>query len=110
MYTNEIFTKYRTWHADTDKHLWADLEIWEMDGSQGYGGSYPTNFARVQRQIEIEAKYADMLTGYAYHGFMHDPNSKAKAQDKRAVRLYKEYASYIKSQQKKQNSQPSTGG
>lgn len=98
---DEIFTKYRAWHTEADKHLWADLEIWEMDGSQGYGGAYPTNFARVQRQMEIESKYADMLTAYAYHGYMHDPNSKVKASDERAVRLYNEYANYLKLRQKK---------
>lgn len=93
---DEIFTKYRSWHTETDKHLWADLEVWEMDGSQGYGGAYPTTFPRVQRQIEIEAKYAAMLTAYAYHGYLHDPNSKVKAKDERAVRLYSDYLAYLK--------------
>jgi hypothetical protein len=92
----EIYAKYRSWHAETEKHLWADLEIWEMDGSQGYAGSYPTNFSRVQRQIEKEARYADMLTAYAYHGFLHDPRGKVKAQDARAVRLYADYLAYLK--------------
>lgn len=89
-----IFTQYRAWHKAADKHLWADLEIWEMDGSQGYGGSYPTTFDRVRRQIEIESKYADMLTAYAYHGYLHDPNSKAPAKDARAVQLFKDYQAY----------------
>jgi hypothetical protein len=93
---DEIFAKYCSWHAETEKHLWADLELWEMDGSQGYGGAFPTNFSRVQRQIAIESKYATMLTAYAYHGFMHDPRSKVKAKDERAVRLFEEYTDYLK--------------
>jgi hypothetical protein len=32
-----------TWYENTNKHLWPDLEIWETNGSQGYGGSYRSN-------------------------------------------------------------------
>ncbi|MBI3920232.1 MAG: DUF4434 domain-containing protein, partial [Armatimonadetes bacterium] len=34
---DEVFRGYRRLHEGTDKHLWGDLEIWEMDGSKGYG-------------------------------------------------------------------------
>lgn len=91
-----IFAQYRNWHAGSEKHFWADLEVWEMDGSRGYGGSYPAKFSRVQRQIEIESKYAAMLTAYAYHSFLHDPRSKQATADDRAVRLYEEYTAYLK--------------
>jgi hypothetical protein len=93
----EIFAKYRSWHVDTNKHIWSDLEVWEMDGSKGYSNSYPAAFSRVRRQIEIEARYADYLTAYAYHGYFHDPRSKAKAPDERAVRLFREYEAYLQS-------------
>jgi hypothetical protein len=93
----EAFAKYRSWHADTRKHLWSDLEVWEMDGSQGYGGSYPAAFSRVRRQIEIQARYADNLTAYPYHGYFHDPRSRVKAKDERAVRLFEEYEAYLRS-------------
>lgn len=96
----EIYTKYRSWHAGTRKHLWSDLEIWEMDGSQGYAGSYPPAFSRVKRQIGIEAKYVQMLTGYAWFGFMRPPESRGGKVDARAVHLYEEYAAYLKSHPK----------
>ena len=54
-------------------------EVWEMDGSKGYSGSYPPKFSRVKRQIESETKYVGMLTGYAWHGYMSHPENKAKA-------------------------------
>lgn len=91
-----IYAKYRDWHAGTNKHLWSDLEIWEMDGSQGYGGSYPPTFRRVKRQIEIEAKYVQMLTGYAYFGFLRHPEARGGVPDERARRLHDEYAAYRK--------------
>lgn len=91
---DEIYTMYGDWHAGSHKHIWADLEIWEMDGSQGYSGGYPPTFSRVKRQIDIEAKYVEWLTAYAYHGYLQDPRSKQKAHDERAVRLYEEYNAY----------------
>jgi hypothetical protein len=94
---HDIFRKYRDWHADTGKHLWSDLEVWEMDGSKGYSGSYPASFARVRRQIEIEAQYVSVLTAYPYHGYFHDPRSRVAAKDLRAVQLFEEYVAYLKS-------------
>ena len=42
-----------TWYENTNKHVWPDLEIWETNGSQGYGGSYRSN-------IRVDcAAYAD---------------------------------------------------
>jgi len=93
---DEVYTRYRDWHAPAPKHLWSTLEIWEMDGRQGYGGSYPAAFQRVKRQIEIEAKYVQMLTGYAYFGFLQGPQTRGRSQDGRALRLYQEYADYLK--------------
>ena len=90
-----IYTRYRDLHAGTDNHLWSDLDVWEMNGSQGYGGSYPPAFDRVRRQIEIEKGYVEMLTAYAYHGFLQDPRSRHPADDPRAVRLYQDYADYL---------------
>jgi len=98
---DEIFAKYRAWHTGSGKHLWADLEIWEMDGRQGYGGSYPPTFRRVKRQIEIEAKYVEMLTGYAWFGFLHPPDSKAPLKDPRARRLYEDYAAYRQAERRR---------
>jgi hypothetical protein len=90
-----IYSRYRGWLAGTDKHLWADLEVWEMDGSQGYAGSYPASFDRVLRQIEIEKGYVEMLTAYAYHGYLHAPGSRGPAADRRADLLFQKYVAYL---------------
>ncbi|MCL4218475.1 MAG: hypothetical protein KJ052_15925, partial [Candidatus Hydrogenedentes bacterium] len=93
-----IFAKYRALHKDTGKHLWADLEIWEMDGTHNYGGAYPAAFERVKRQIEIESRHAGMLTGYSYHGYLQAPNAGSEKPDAQARKLFEEYAAYLEEQ------------
>jgi hypothetical protein len=91
-----IYKKYTSWHVDIPKHIWSDLEIWEMDGSQGYGGAYPAEFSRVKRQIEIESKHVGLLTGYAYHGYLQSPASAHEQTVKKARTLFKDYSAYLK--------------
>jgi hypothetical protein len=91
-----IYQQYKAWHDGTDKHLWSDLEIWEMDGTHGYSHAYPSSFARVRRQIQIESKYVEMLTGYEYSGFLEAPESKVHLKDRRAAQLYTDYTAYLK--------------
>jgi hypothetical protein len=91
---DSTYARYRDMHAGLSKHLWADLELWEMDGTQGYAGAYPADFARVRRQLEIESKYVEMVTGYEYGGFLEHPNSRTKLADVRARKLYQDYSAY----------------
>ncbi len=93
---DKLYSQYRQWHAGTDKHLWADLEIWEMDGSHGYSHSYPPSFKRVARQIALEAPFVEQLTAYEYTGFMESPRIRAKLRDRRAAALYRDYAAYLR--------------
>jgi len=92
---DDIYGKYAAWHANAGKHFWSDLEIWEMDGSQGYGGSYPAPFARVKRQIDIECRHAEMLIGCAYHGFLQLPAVPSEKPVTQAQKLYGDYADYL---------------
>jgi hypothetical protein len=96
---DEIYGRYAGWHEGTDKHCWTDLEIWEMDGTKGYSASYPAKFSRVQRQIELEAKYVPVLTAYQWLATMHDPSRKGKFNDEKAFALYREYRAYAREQQ-----------
>jgi hypothetical protein len=92
---DQVFGSYRKLHEGTEKHLWADLEIWEMDGSAGYAKAYPPPFSRVKRQIETEAKYVEMLTAYEVLGFLEPPRSGWRLKDRRAAALYRDYAAYL---------------
>jgi hypothetical protein len=93
---DEIYGHYSALHAASGKHLWADLELWEMDGSKGYGGAYPPPFGRVRRQIETEARHVGWVTGYECTGFLDPPGGRASLKDPRARRLFEEYADYAR--------------
>lgn len=85
---DEVYATYRQVHEGTGKHLWADVELWEMDGSQGYGGSYPAAWSRVRRQMDLAAPHVTYLTGYEYTGFLEHPDTRVKLLDRRAAALY----------------------
>ncbi|MBM3290681.1 MAG: DUF4434 domain-containing protein [Candidatus Hydrogenedentes bacterium] len=93
---DELYKTYSAWHADAGKHVWSDLEVWEMDGNQGYAGAYAAPFARVKQQIEIESRHAEVLTGYAYHGYLQAPGSPAEKPNARAQTLYTGYRAYVR--------------
>ncbi|MCU0959529.1 MAG: DUF4434 domain-containing protein [Pirellulaceae bacterium] len=91
---DEVFARYRNVHEGTEKHLWADLEVWEMDGRTGYANPFPASFDRVKRQIDIERKYAPVLTAYAWHLYFHDPACQGDHIDPRARKLFEAYAAW----------------
>jgi hypothetical protein len=91
-----IYRQYRAWHEGTGKHLWTDLELWEMDGSQGYAGACPAAWERVRRQLAAEAPYVEFITAYEISGFMQAPGAGARLKDVRAERLYSDYGAYLR--------------
>lgn len=91
----EVFSRYSTWHAATDKHFWADLEVWQMSGPT-YACPYPASFSRVARQIGIEAKFAETLTAYEFSGFIQTPDADLQLIDPRAKSLCTEYEDYLR--------------
>lgn len=93
----DLYKKYRAIHEDSGKHLWSDLELWEMDGTQGYSGAYPADFDRVRRQIEIESGSVEVITGYEWAGFLQQSDARSTLGDTRARALYRAYLGYVRS-------------
>lgn len=91
---DEVYEHYRATHVGSGKHLWADLEIWQMDGPT-YGYSYPAPWERVLRQIEVEQKYVSMITAYEVFGMMENPLSTGKIGGDRAVSLFEQYQEHV---------------
>jgi len=89
----EVYSDYAEAHRDTDKHLWSNLEIWQMDGPE-YANSYPPSFDRVQKQIEIEKNHVDVISSYTVAGFMEHPDSKVQLGGSKAVSLFESYREY----------------
>jgi hypothetical protein len=91
----KVYTNYVEAHRDSKKHLWANLEIWQMDGPE-YGNSYPPKFERVREQLQIARRHVDVVTTYQLIGFMDPPDSKVVVGGQRAIDLFKSYQSYYK--------------
>jgi len=91
----EVYSSYAEAHRGTDKHLWSNLEIWQMDGPK-YANSYPPSFDRVRKQIEIEKNYVDVISTYTVSGFMEHPDSQVQLGGPKAVRLFEAYRDYYR--------------
>jgi hypothetical protein len=89
----DVYASYADAHRESGKHLWANLEIWQMDGPE-YGNSYPPKFERVQAQLDIEKDYVDVITTYELLGFMERPDSEVALGGQRASDLFEAYRSY----------------
>jgi len=89
------FGKYSRSHEGTDKHLWADVELWEMAGPR-YEKPYPAAFERLHRQMLSVAPHVALLTGYEVTGFLQPPATPAHLLDPRAADLFSMYAEHAK--------------
>ncbi|WP_168205192.1 DUF4434 domain-containing protein [Bythopirellula goksoeyrii] len=96
----EVYSTYANAHRGTDKHLWTNLEIWQMDGP-AYGNSYPPSFDRVFQQLEIEKKYVDVISTYTVLGYMESPSAEVELGGPKAVKLYDSYREYYLKMKKK---------
>jgi|GEM_PF-1696163 len=92
----ELYTDYQGRHQGTGKHLWTDLEIWEMAGPE-YRDPYPPAWSRVARQLAAECRHVEMVTAYEVLGFLEAPGSALRLDDRRAEALYRAYEAYAAS-------------
>ncbi|MBM3472924.1 MAG: DUF4434 domain-containing protein [Armatimonadetes bacterium] len=89
----EVYADYQSRHQGSRKHLWTDLEIWEMAGPN-YGNPYPAAWTRVARQLAIESRHVEMVTAYEVLGFLEAPDGALKLEGRRAADLYREYEAH----------------
>ena len=89
----EVFSAYARAHLGTGKHLWANLELWQMDGPS-YANAYPADSKRVLEQIGIEKNYVDSISAYEALGFLEDP-VQGLLGGPAATELYAEYQAYL---------------
>jgi len=102
---DNVYASYQKAHQKSGKHLWANLEIWQMKGPE-LGHSFPPTFERVQRQLDIEKKYVDVVTSYELTGFMH-PEAIRTDPGSPAAELFQAYQKYYeKTSQKLRTARP----
>ena len=99
--TKRLFEKLRVAHDKAGRsELWADIELFDFEGMVYKSALIPAPFERVKKQIENVSLYADKILGYQYLGIMNPPDSGAFAGHKDSVKLYQDYLSYIKEEEK----------
>ena len=90
---DDVFSSYQAAHSGVDKHLWANLESWEMAGPT-YANPFPADFARLRQQLDIEKDYVDSISSYEWLGFFEHPDSTLQLGGPAAVDLYTKYRDY----------------
>jgi len=90
---DSVYSSYQTAHAGTDKHLWTNLENWQMDGPT-YSNAYAADFSRLSEQLEIEKNYVDNITSYEWLGFTEPTDTDLFLGGITAVNLYSDYKDY----------------
>jgi hypothetical protein len=58
----------------------------------------PAPFSRVKRQLEAVSPYVDVITIDQYQGLMSQPGGKAPCGHPDAVKLYRDYVDWLKSE------------
>jgi hypothetical protein len=91
---DDVFGAYVDLHAGTGKHLWANTECWEMAGPL-YAEAYPAAWPRLHTQLELERRYAPVLTTYEFVGFMESEHSPVQLGGPAAVALYTDYRTWL---------------
>lgn len=91
---DEIFSAYKWWHEGTRKHIWADTEIWQMDGPL-YQNAYAAPCTRLRDQMAAEINHVEQMTGYESFGYLRSPQNTTAMTRKGAAELYDGYHAYI---------------
>lgn len=88
---DEVYAGYSEAHRGSRKQMWADLEVWEMDGSNGYSEAYPPAWDRVQQQLEVASRHVDFVTAYEWSGFMEHDGQRSRRATRAGHQLFAGY-------------------
>ncbi len=75
--------------------MWADIEIFEFEGTVYNSALVPASFERVLRQFQAVSPWVDNILVYQYLGLMNKPGSAAFAGRPESARLYLDYRNWL---------------
>jgi len=75
--------------------IWADVEIFQFEGTVYKSAALPAPFPRVLRQLEAVSPWVDKILVYQYQGMMNKPDSAAFCGSPESTRLYLEYMNWL---------------
>jgi len=77
--------------------IWADVEVFEVEGIVYRGALLPGPFERIVRQLEAVSPWVDKILIYQYQGMMNKPGSTAFCGVPESAGLYSDYQRWLKS-------------
>ncbi len=75
--------------------IWADVEIFEFEGTVYQSALLPASFDRVLRQLAVVSPWVDKILVYQYQGMMNKPTSAAFAGSPQSTTLYTAYVDWL---------------
>lgn len=96
--TGAFFEGLKRAHDRSKKaKIWADVEIFEFEGSDYDSALVPASFDRVQRQLAAVSPFVENILVYQCMGLMNKLDSAAMAGNPQSVELYSSYVNWLKS-------------
>jgi hypothetical protein len=94
--TEKIFERLKKAHDKAGRaELWADIELFDFEGTVYKSALLPASFERISQQIKNAAPYCDKILCYQYLGIMNPADSPSFAGHKNSAKLYEDYKKYI---------------
>jgi hypothetical protein len=75
--------------------IWADVEIFQFEGTVYKSPLAPAPFQRVLRQLEAVSPWVDRILVYQYQGMMNKPGSAAFCGAPASTALHEDYVSWL---------------
>lgn len=76
--------------------LWADIELFEFEGDVYQSPLLPSDFSRIEKQIQAVSPYVETILAYQYQGIMNQPNTFAFAGHISSEQFFREYQNYLR--------------
>lgn len=77
--------------------IWADMEVFEFEGTVYHSALLPAPWERVKAQMEAISPFVEKIIIYAYQGMMTKPSGIARCgYPGRAEKLYADYRNWLK--------------
>jgi hypothetical protein len=92
-----FYERLRKAHNRAQKaRIWADVEIFQFEGTSYNSALLPAGFDRVRQQLEAVSPFVDKILVYQYLGMMNKPGSQVFAGRPDSATLYTDYQNWRK--------------
>jgi hypothetical protein len=94
--TSAFFEGLRKAHDRAQRAaIWADVEVFQFEGTVYKSALIPAPFKRVLRQLEAVSPWVDKILIYQYQGLINKPGSKAFCGSPESIALHEDYMNWL---------------